>query len=431
MAQRKLRVVIVDEELPYPPDSGKRIRSFNLALRLARRHKITYLAHRSQTADETRNAATFLQDHGIGAVVVDRAVPLNSGPAFYSRLAANLLSPLPYSVQRHATSEMQAAVRRRDAEQAVDLWQAEWTPYARNLLHVVRAPWIVIAHNIESQIWQRHYESETNPLKRWYIGRQFRKYLKFEGEIFNHADKVVAVSDPDAELARQLFGTIGVEVVNNGVDVDYFHPTLEPRDPKTILFLGALFWRPNIDAVQILLNEIFPRVLASEPEAKLQIVGRDPPPWLSREVVRHRNVSLHPNVPDVRPFLWRCGMLAVPLRIGGGSRLKILEALACDCPVVSTRVGSEGLDLVPGRHYTAADSVPELASAILQRIRDPEIATRQASCGRRSILEKYSWESLSDELARIWEASVTRNNGTSPHLSSVSAPSGEGLGHDH
>ena len=406
MAQRKLRVVIVDEELPYPPDSGKRIRSFNLALRLARRHKITYLGHRSQTADETRNAETFLHDHGIGAVVVDRAVPLNSGPAFYARLAANLLSPLPYSVQRHATSEMQAAVRRLDAEADVDLWQAEWTPYARNLLHVVHAPWVVIAHNIESQIWQRHYESETNPLKRWYIGRQFRKYLKFEGEIFNHADKVVAVSDPDAELARRLYGTIGVEVVDNGVDVDYFHPTLEPRDPKTILFLGALFWRPNIDAVQILLNEIFPRVLAGEPEAKLQIVGRDPPPWLSREVVKHRNVSLHPNVPDVRPFLWRCGMLAVPLRIGGGSRLKILEALACCCPVVSTCVGSEGLNLVSGRHYTGVGATSEMAPAILECMHNPQRAVELTHAGRATTLENYTWDRLAEQLGMIWQSRV-------------------------
>jgi glycosyltransferase involved in cell wall biosynthesis len=405
--QQKLVVAILDEELPYPPDSGKRIRSFNLVRRLAEYHRIIYLSHQSRTSEETRVAETYLRDHRIEVVVVERPVPLNSGPGFYARVAANLLSPLPYSVQRHWTEDMRTAVRRLNAERTVDLWQVEWTPYAQNLRRAVDAPWVVVAHNIESQIWRRYHETESNPLKRWYIGRQHRKYLKFEQEIFSEADRVIVVSDPDADLARQLYGTTKLEVVSNGVDVDYFQPSGEPRDPKTILFLGALYWRPNLDAVQVLLREVFPRVLADEPDARLQIVGRDPPAWLFREVSACPNVSLHPSVPDVRPFLRRCGMLAVPMRVGGGSRLKILEALACGCPVVSTRVGSEGLDLTPGRDYAEADALSAMASTILQFIREPNWAAELATSGRARVLDKYSWDPLAERLGMIWEAQAT------------------------
>lgn len=408
---RKPRVVIVDEELPYPAETGKRIRSWNLTRRLARNFSITYVAHRSQTREETMAAEACLLDHGVEACVVDRPISPNRGLGFYAKLGANLLSPLPYSVQRHATREMQAEVRRLNAEGSVDLWQVEWTPYAQNLESRGTAPRVVMAHNIESQIWQRYFESEENPLKRWYIGRQYAKFLKFEREAFQRASRVVVVSDPDADLARRLYGMKEVEVVSNGVDVDYFHPSSTHREPKTILFLGALLWRPNLDAIRLLLREIFPRVLAAEPDARLQIVGRDPPAWLVKEVADVRNATLHPNVPDVRPFLWKSAVMAVPLRIGGGSRLKILEALACACPVVSTRIGSEGLDLTPGQHYIATDSPADMAPAILQAFREPREANEQASRGRARILEKYSWDPLAEELGAVWESQLARRPG--------------------
>jgi glycosyltransferase involved in cell wall biosynthesis len=164
------------------------------------------------------------------------------------------------------------------------------------------------------------------------------------------------VSDNDAELARTRYGASRVAVVENGVDLDYFTPSHQPRDPYDILFLGSLDWRANLDAVVFLLDEIFPRVLASEPTARLSIVGRRPPKWLIERASALDYVQVFPDVPDVRPFLRRCGVLAVPLRVGGGSRLKILEAAACLCPVVSTPVGAEGLNFTSDVHYLEAGS---------------------------------------------------------------------------
>jgi glycosyltransferase involved in cell wall biosynthesis len=395
-------VAIVDEELPYPTTSGKRIRTLNLVLRLAGCHRVTYLCHRNADPDEARQAAAFLGDHGIETVVVDRAVPRKSGPLFYARLAANLLSPIPYSVATHTSRALREAVQNYAAAHRVDLWQCEWTPYAAALDGLAGARRLVIAHNVESLIWRRYHETETNALKRWYIGGQWRKFERFERRTYAAADCTVAVSAEDARRIRTEFGAARVEVVDNGVDTGFFRPAPAARDAGRILFLGSLDWRPNLDAVAQLLDHIFPAVQAAAPAARLSLVGRHPPEWLRRRAAALPGVELHADVADVRPHLAGCGVMAVPLRIGGGSRLKILEALACGLPVVSTRVGAEGLCLEPGRHLTAVEGVEDMAAGLLACLRQPEAARAQAECGRQVVVERYDWGALADKLERVW-----------------------------
>jgi glycosyltransferase involved in cell wall biosynthesis len=397
-----LHVVIVDEELPYPPTSGKRIRTLNLTLRLARRHHITYLCHRNDEAGEARRAAAYLADHGIKPIVVNRAVPRKSGLGFYFRLAANTMSPLPFSVATHASAALRQALGEHAANHRVDLWHCEWTPYAQTLRGLTGAPRLIMAHNIESLIWQRYAETESHPFKRWFIKHQWRKFLRFERWAFRDADRVVAVSAEDARGIADRFGPRNLAVVDNGVDPAFFRPMSLPRQPEQILFLGSLDWRPNQDAVRLMLEQVFPAVRAKEPAARLCLVGRNPPNWLHRQVQDFSGVSLHAGVTDVRPYLARCGMLAVPLRIGGGSRLKILEALACGTPVVSTRIGAEGLHLEPGKHLLVVDRVEDMAGTLAQCIRDPETAGILADRGRQRVIERYDWDTLADKLEEIW-----------------------------
>jgi glycosyltransferase involved in cell wall biosynthesis len=399
---RRLHVAIVDEELPYPMNSGKRLRTLNLLLRLARRHRIAYLCHRNADPNEARQAETFLADHGIETLVVCRAVPRKSGPLFYARLAANLFSSLPYSVATHTSEPLRRAVADYAARHAVDLWQCEWTPYLTALDAVKSARRLVMAHNVESQIWRRYHDTEANVIKRWYIGHQWHKFERFERQAFGAADCTVAVSAADEMTIRRDFGGHRVEVVDNGVDTAFFQPTSEERQAGQIVFLGALDWRPNLDAVRTLLGVVFPAVQAQVASARLVLVGRNPPAWLHARVAGMTGVELHANVEDVRPFLTRSAVLAVPLRIGGGSRLKILEALACGLPVVSTRVGAEGLCLEAGRHLTVTDGTEGFAEALLHCLRSPEAAGLQAECGRRRVLERYDWDTLAARLEQVW-----------------------------
>ncbi len=397
-----LRVVMVDEELPYPPTSGKRIRTLNLTLHLAQRHRLTYVCHRNANAEEAEQAARFFADRGVETVVVDRAVPAKSGLGFYLRLGANLLSPLPYSVATHNSRALRRALTDIARRRRVDVWHCEWTPYAESLRGIADKHRVVVAHNVESVIWQRYYETETNPLRRWYIGRQWHKFKNFERRILGDVERTVAVSATDAQRLREDFGAGRVDIVENGVDTQYFQPQARRRTAHRLLFLGSLDWRPNLDGVSLLLERVFPAVRAVEPRTRLCLVGRNPAESLRLRVANMPGVELHANVPDVRPYLADCGLLVVPLRIGGGSRLKILEALASGTPVVSTRVGVEGLRLEEGQDLTVVDDIDDLTNAIVSAVRHPEIVHAQAERGREKVLEQYDWEPLAERMEDVW-----------------------------
>jgi polysaccharide biosynthesis protein PslH len=401
-----MNVVIIGGSLPFPPDAGNRIRTLNLIQRLSRRHRITYLCRRDGDRAAARAGTEYLNDHGVEVHEVGHAIPPKSGPLFYGRLAANLASPLPYSVASHNSRRVRQETAAFAAAHRVDLWQAEGAPYVETLRGLIGVRKLLMAHNVESLIWKRYYETERLGPERWYIRTQWKKFERFERWAFAACDLVVAVSPEDATLARKEFGAGRVDVVDNGIDRGYFEPVRPDRDPKRILFLGSLEWRPNLDAVGLLLDRIFPAVLAAEPAARLCIVGRNPPLALARRVGSLPNVELNANVADVRPYLAKAGVMVVPLRIGGGSRLKILEALACGLPVVSTRVGAEGLRISPGGEFVQAESPEEMARALLECLNNPAPAREMADRGRRLVLEQYDWDALAERLERCWEAAA-------------------------
>lgn len=390
-------VTIVDGDVPFPANSGKRLRSLNLVLPLARRHHITYIA-RCNSQAEGDAAAAYLRDHGIHPIMVEAPLPSKAGAAFYGRLAGNMISTEPYSVQSHRCEAMRSAVAAHAARQNVDLWQVEWFGYLY-CVDGLPGPVVLQAHNIEALIWQRYAETEANALKRVYVREQWRKMLASEQRSFANVSRIVAVSAQDEAMGRRLYGDYPFVCIDNGVDTAYFaDQKADPASHQT-LFLGALDWRPNQDAIDILLGEIYPAVRARIPQATLAIVGRSPPSRLVERARAMAGVSLHANVPDVRPYMAQSAMMAVPLRIGGGSRLKIIEALAAHLPVVSTSVGAEGLKLVPGRDYDLADGPAEMANAIVARLEHPRPVS-QATWS--TITSNYDWSILAKRLERVW-----------------------------
>jgi glycosyltransferase involved in cell wall biosynthesis len=403
---RRLHVAVVDEELPYPANTGKRIRTLNLLTRLARRHRVTLMTRRNLKADEVGPAAAYLHERGIEPIVVDSALPprtaLAGGFGLYARLAANLLSPRPYVVDANDSPALREAVRSYDRGHEVHLWQCEWTPYAEALRDIEPRRKLIVAHNIESLIWRRYLETEASAPKRWYIRLQCRKFEDYERRAFRDVRSVVTVSEPDAVLARSMFGAPRVSVVENGVDTAHFQPTSSRPAAGPILFMGSLDWRPNLDAADQLLSVVFPAVRAADPTARFQIVGRTPPEWLRQRVAASPGVELHADVADVRPFLAQAAMMVVPLRIGGGSRLKILEALAAGTPVVSTRIGAEGLDVRDGEHLVLVEGCEKMARAILDHGRDDPAIERRIRAGRRLVEDHYDWDILANRLDAIW-----------------------------
>jgi glycosyltransferase involved in cell wall biosynthesis len=401
-----MRVAVVDSDLPYPPTSGKRLRSLNLMLPLAKRHRLKCICRGRRGSPEAKAAIEFLRDHGVEPVLYEDRLPRKSGPGFYARLAANLLSSRPYSVTSMLGPGLRAAVATHAVPGRTDLVHFEWLGLVETLPPGTMLPHVVDAHNVETLIWQRYHETEPRRLRRWYVKRQWNKFQRFERRVFAAATRVIAVSDADATLMRTQFGVERVDIVENGVDRAAFEKVEGERDGNTIVFLGSLDWRPNLDAVDLLLGEIFPRVRQQCPAARLRLVGRKPPASLVERVRTCPGVELHADVPDVRPHLAESGVMVVPLRIGGGSRLKILEALACGLPVVSTAVGAEGLRLRAEEDYVRAEGSAGLAEALCDALRNPGPLREMAERARRFVLDEYDWAVQAERLGQVWERAV-------------------------
>ena len=399
-----MHAVIVSEEPCYPANAGNRIRALNLMLQMARRHRITYICRDQGNAAEAELAKQFLLTHGIETLVVSDPVRPRLGFRFALKLAANLFSSLPYTVNDHNSLGVHQAIREVGRRHQIDLWQFEWLPYLNAVRDLPDARTVVMAYDVIALVWQRYHAIEPSALKRFFIRQQQRKFVHFEKAIYQQASQVIAVTEEDANRIRQLYGIDQVAVVDNGVDNAYFQEVQAQRDPHAILFLGDLAYRPNQDGLRLMLEEIFPVVRKRHPSARMLLVGRRPPQWLVRRVEGSAGVELHANVPDVRPYLARCAVLAVPLRVGGGSRIKILEALAAGLPVLSTRIGAEGLHLQPGRDLTVVEQVEQMGETLARLLEEPDLLRRTAIAGNQQVQQRYDWAVLGEQLEAIWQS---------------------------
>lgn len=422
----KLNVALVDEEVPFPPISGKRIRILNLLRALAPSHNITLVAHRNPQPDEVSEGVRHLRSLGIETVLVSpsRAIIQSRRRriGFGVQLAKSLFSPLPFSAALHQCQAMVAAVKELHTRQRVDLWQCEWAPYSNYLFQAGVGPTFFMAHDIQTCIWQRYVESESSYPKREYLKRQARKYHEFERRVFSAIDQSATVTEEDANRVEDMFHAARPIVIDNGVDLTFNHPSHDKRNRNEVLFMGSLDWPANQDAVRSLIHRIIPAVQKEFASVELTVVGRNPPSSLEQEIKHSSFAKLFANVPDVRPYLRRCSLLAVPLRIGGGSRLKILEALATQTPVVSTLVGAEGLRLVSGRHFFGTESIDEMAPAIVDCLRNPTRARKLTQSGFELTTQEYDWKMLAEKMEMAWR-SLVRPTNLHANTPSDSAPS--------
>lgn len=389
-----MNLLVLDEEFPYPTNSGKRTRSFNLYRRLASRFRMRYVGY----GQDHSLPAEALRTAGIEVTAVPIRIPPKHGPAFYLRLLKNLASPLPYIVTSHYSRTYQAAVQKALLDFRPDLIVCEWTPYAIYVENVRAVKKILCTHNIEADIWQRYYENEANLLRRFYIREQWRKIKRFEVAALGWVDGAVAVSELDCARIAQAHVGLRTRVVANGVDLEYFRPRPQPEERRHLVFTGSMDWRPNQDAAHYFVREIFPLLRRRVPDLQCTLVGRDPPPDV-RRLADVPGMNITGTVDDVRPYVERAAAYVVPLRIGGGSRLKILEALAMGRPVVSTTVGAEGLDVLNHHHILVADDPRSFAKSVLHILQNPLRSLELASEGRRLVEQRYGWDALSSQFA--------------------------------
>jgi len=398
-----MKILVLDEEFPFPLNTGKRIRSFNLTKRIAQRHELHYLAY------ATGNSEAFkeLERAGIYPIAVSHHVPPKSGVLFYFRLLMNLFSKYPYIVTSHYSKIFQKHLEDALDRIRPDLIICEWSPYAIFGKNITDTKIIIVAHNVESRIWERYYENEPHPIKKWYIKKQMQKVARFEHAVFNWADGATAVSAIETQEIQSYNPLLNVETVENGVDLQYFVPDYNRRVGKELIFVGSMNWRPNQDAIKYFVEDIFPLVLEKDNDIIANFVGQNPPPFIEK-LNDIPGIKIVGRVDDVRPYVHNGAVYIVPLRIGGGTRLKIIEALAMGKAVVSTRVGAEGLNVTDGQDIMLADTPEEFADKIMVLMHDAQLRNKLGAAGRKLVESFYGWDMLADKLERFLIGIVER-----------------------
>jgi polysaccharide biosynthesis protein PslH len=389
------RILVVSPTLPHPPIWGFGIRVFELVRRLSRNNDVTLLAHAGPDDSDKIEAM-----RAICAAV--HTVSLARPPGATSRAAqlASLRSPLPYHVLRIRSRELQAALDRLLRCERFDLIQLESSPLAELRIDS-DLPVVLDEHNIEYELLRRACETEAAPHRKAFNWLEYVKLRRQEEAAWGRVRALAVTSDREAEIVRRRLPQAAVEVIPNGVDLDYFTPSDQAVDPDSIVFTGLMSYRPNLDAAGFFAHQVLPRIRRVRPKARFTVVG-----WGSKELIQAHvgpGVEVTGRVPDVRPYLWSAAVVTVPLRVGGGTRLKVLEALATARPVVSTALGCEGIDVRDGEHLLIRDDPNSQAEAVLQLMGEPRSAHRLGLRGRRLVEQQYGWASSADKLEALFE----------------------------
>ncbi len=399
-ARRRLDVLVLDEEAPLHANTGKRIRTWNLLQRLAAEHNITFLCHGKPSADADAEFAKA----GIRVEWVE-ALARRQGAGLYARLLMNVFSRYPYSVAKHTTARFRQRMCQLLREKKYDLVHCEWTPYARYLDDVSAIPSVIATHNVESQIWFRRGKQSQTLAENLFFWLQGSKMESFERAVLRRASAVTAVSEQEAAQVRS-WGAREVVRVDNGVDLEYFTPSTAEVNPSEVVYVGSLDWQPNVDAVNYFVGDVLPLLQAKSPDAKLTVIGRRPPAEWVAALRAYKGVEVVGEVTDVRPYLGRAAVVVVPLRIGGGTRLKILEAMAMKKAVVSTTLGAEGLEVEDGVHLRLADAPELFAQHTAELLTSPDARNRMGACARQRMEECYGWDALARRQDAAWRDAV-------------------------
>jgi polysaccharide biosynthesis protein PslH len=260
---------------------------------------------------------------------------------------------------------------------------------------------ILDEHNIEYEVFERMSEGERSLIRRMYNRWEYQRVRRFEQQCWTRVDGCVVTSEREEPVVQRVAPDIATAVVPNGVDLEYFLPTRDAVEPNSVVFNGTLGYRPNVDAAYHLVDEVWPLVLDGCPDAKLTIVGRASDS--DRRRLTRPGVVVTGEVSDIRPYVQRAAVVAVPVRMGGGTRLKVVEGLAMEKAIVSTTLGCEGVAVRDGEHLLIGDGAGEFAARILECFANPELRARLGAAGRRLTEEEYSWRLAGERLDALYK----------------------------
>ena len=401
---RRMKLLWVSQNLPYPPKTGVLQRNYNLIREASRFADVVLVGIVKEDILPEFDAAIAEQElRKLCSLVIPVRMPIESSRSlFYSVVLKSLFTRAPFTVNWATAPELRDALKRAMASGPFDAVYFDTISLA-DYRHQVNGTAIALNHhNIESHLFERRIGYEQNPLKRFYFRQEAAKLRRYEQDVVSDFDTHLVVSTLDGDRLREIKPGISTSVVANGVDTDYFRSAGRRPEHGHLVMISGMNWFPNRDAVLFMIESIWPKLSSTLPEAKLTIVGASPPPAVLNLAARDSRVAVTGFVSDVRPYMERAQVYLCPMRDGGGTRLKILDSLAMAMPIVSTTMGLEGIDLQPERDALIADSPDEFVNQVSRLVKDPELCATLSANGRKFVEEHFSWEAIGRRMERIF-----------------------------
>jgi polysaccharide biosynthesis protein PslH len=411
-----MKILWVKADKLLPVQNGGNIRTYHVLRYLSESHQLTFYSYYAGAPDP--DYENQLQRQLPGAVALCTGKPELSGAARGLDYLAHLRAQPPYAVSRFAHPKVQKQLQSWFREQSFDVAVCDFLDAAVNFPGNLNIPSVLFQHNVESEIWRRHAATAANPAKKMMYQMEFRKMLRYERAAICKFQHVIAVSENDRALMMKWIDGNRVTVIPTGVDLTQYHPAPANAEPDSrvasaplVTFIGAMDWEPNVDGAEYFCEEVWPLIKAEVPDARFRIVGRNPDrrvqKWASNSNNNDGPIEVTGRVPSVLDHLHQSAVVVVPLRIGGGTRLKIYEAMATAKAVVSTTVGAEGLDVHHGCDIMLADDPRSFAQAVIMFLKDHQLRRRFEKAAAETAA-RYDWPAIGERFSEILQ-SVTEN----------------------
>lgn len=400
-----MNILWISHLLPYPPKGGVMQRSYNLIKEVARENNVYLFALNQKawlsTEEDVENAVQefwkICKKVEVFRIKTDKSIV-----AWYKLAVTSLFSKKPYTVNWTLSEVMKHRIDEFLELIDVDIIHCDTIGLAEYIKEKKEIPKVLNHHNIESQMMLRRAKKENNLLKKLYFYIEGIKIKKYESKMCLLFNMNIVVSDLDKERLQSILPGLNTEVISNGVNVDYFQPNEYNPISQNIVFSASMDWYPNEDAVIYFVKDVWPLVKIKYPGSIFTIVGRNPSNRIKTLTKNDSSIILTGYVDDVRPFIDRAGVYVCPIRDGGGTKLKLLDAMAMEKAIVTTSLGAEGLEVEDGKHVLIADNPTLFASQIFRIFETPGLNEYLKKNARRLVEDKYSWKIIGDKLNNIY-----------------------------
>ncbi|OQX53845.1 MAG: hypothetical protein B5M53_06430 [Candidatus Cloacimonas sp. 4484_209] len=395
-----MKILMITEDFPYPPSDGVRLRVYHILKGLSKRHEITLLSfidgNDKVNIDKIKSFCEHIE-----------LIPKNPRKLLLLRVVLNLFETEPFSLSTFNSKRIRQRIRKTLIQKKIDIVHLDMPNMAQFYELVAHMPTVIDPRDSITLNLRRRYPLEKNLFQKAYQYIQWKKWKRYEAEMYAKFDKCFVVSDVDAEELRLLNSKIDIAIIPNGVDVDFFKPMRLKPDYPSLIFSGSMASFQSYDAITYFYKNIYGNVKAQVPNIKLYIVGKDPPQSV-RDLTQDKSVIVTGFVEDIRPFIDRSTVYVCPIRSGSGIKNRLLEAMAMGKPIVAFTISCKALNVTHMENIFLADNCQEFTKGIITLLSNQRLREKMADNARQLVEKEYSWEKTVSIIKGAYEEAIRK-----------------------